>query len=71
MDQSLKRADEMIEEYRKERRQAKRLSWVETIVKECLGASHGLLALRFAGTELASPYIRQQKKFGAQRRRRW
>lgn len=50
VEEALKRADEMIEDYRKERRQAKRLSWIETIVKE------------FAGNELAGPYIRQQKK---------
>eukprot|EP00913_Durusdinium_trenchii_P030719 g28772.t1 len=50
VDEALKRADEMVEDYKKERRQAKRLSWIETIVKE------------FAGNELASPYIRQRKK---------
>eukprot|EP00434_Breviolum_minutum_P018906 symbB.v1.2.016672.t1/scaffold1269.1/size127624/4 len=50
VEEALKRADEMIEDYRKEKRQAKRLSWIETIVKE------------FAGNELAAPYIRQQKK---------
>ncbi|CAE7038463.1 fldA [Symbiodinium natans] len=48
--EALKRADEMIEDYRKERRQGKRLSWVETIVKE------------FAGDQLAAPYVRSQKK---------
>lgn len=47
--EALKRADDMIEEYRKERRQVKRLSWVETIVME------------FGGDQLAAPYVRQRK----------
>ena len=60
MDQSLKRADEMIEEYRKERRQAKRLSWVETIVKECLGGrceSYGGHGLQFWGLSSVSIWL--------------
>ncbi|CAJ1429916.1 unnamed protein product [Effrenium voratum] len=48
--EALKHADTMIEDYRKERREAKRLSWVESIVKE------------FAGDQLSAPYVRQQKK---------
>mmetsp|Transcript_40435 Transcript_40435/g.94556 ORF Transcript_40435/g.94556 Transcript_40435/m.94556 type:complete len:337 (+) Transcript_40435:109-1119(+) len=48
--EALKRADEMIEDYRRERRQGKRLSWVESIVKE------------FAGDQMAAPYVRAQKK---------
>jgi len=47
--EALKRADTMIEEYRKERREAKRLSWVEHMV------------LEFAGEQLAAPYIRQRR----------
>mmetsp|Transcript_101308 Transcript_101308/g.180055 ORF Transcript_101308/g.180055 Transcript_101308/m.180055 type:complete len:311 (+) Transcript_101308:73-1005(+) len=47
--EALKRADTMIEEYRKERREVKRLSWVESIV------------LEFAGDQLAAPYVRQRR----------
>jgi len=47
--EALKRADDMIEDYRKERRQVKRLSWVETIVME------------FGGDQMAAPYVRQRK----------
>jgi len=47
--EALKKADQMVEEYRKERRAAKRLSWVETIVEE------------FAGEQLAAPYVRQRR----------
>eukprot|EP00933_Yihiella_yeosuensis_P009066 TRINITY_DN114850_c0_g1_i1.p1 TRINITY_DN114850_c0_g1~~TRINITY_DN114850_c0_g1_i1.p1 ORF type:complete len:329 (+),score=52.07 TRINITY_DN114850_c0_g1_i1:132-1118(+) len=47
--EALKRADQMIEEYRKERREVKRLSWVETIV------------LEFGGDQLAAPYVRQRR----------
>jgi len=47
--EALKRADSMIEDYRRERRDAKRLSWVETIV------------LEFAGEQMAAPYIRQRR----------
>jgi len=47
--EALKRADTMIEEYRKERREVKRLSWVESIV------------LEFAGDQMAAPYVRQRR----------
>lgn len=47
--EALKRADSMIEDYRKETRERKRLSWVETI------------ALEFAGEQMAAPYIRQRR----------
>jgi hypothetical protein len=47
--EALKRKDSLIEEYRKERRQAKRLSWVEQVV------------LEFGGSQIASPYVRQRK----------
>jgi len=47
--EALKKADTMIEEYRKERREAKRLSYVEHIV------------LEFAGEQMAAPYIRQRR----------
>jgi len=47
--EALKRADSLIEEYRKERREAKRLSWVEDMV------------LEFAGEQMSSPYIRQRR----------
>mmetsp|Transcript_123160 Transcript_123160/g.217084 ORF Transcript_123160/g.217084 Transcript_123160/m.217084 type:complete len:345 (+) Transcript_123160:74-1108(+) len=47
--EALKRADGLIEEYRKERREAKRLSWVEQLV------------LEFAGDQLAAPYVRQRR----------
>lgn len=47
--EALKRADEIIEEYRKERREVKRLSWIETIV------------LEFAGDQMAAPYVRQRR----------
>lgn len=47
--EALRRADSMIEEYRKERREVKRLSWVETIT------------LEFAGEQLAAPYVRQRR----------
>lgn len=47
--EAVKRADSMIEEYRKERREAKRLSWIESMV------------LEFTGEQAASPYIRQRR----------
>lgn len=47
--EALRRADTMIDDYRKERRDKKRLSWVETI------------ALEFAGEQLAAPFVRQRK----------
>jgi len=47
--EALKRKDSLVEEYRKERRQAKRLSWVENVV------------LEFAGSQLAGPYVRTRK----------
>lgn len=47
--EALRRADTMIEEYRKERREKKRLSWVETIT------------LEFAGEQVAAPYVRQRR----------
>lgn len=47
--EALRRADTMIEEYRKERREVKRLSWVETIT------------LEFAGEQLAAPFVRQRR----------
>jgi len=47
--EALKRADTMVEEYRKERREGKRLSWIETMV------------LEFAGEQMAAPYVRQRK----------
>lgn len=47
--EALKRADAMIEEYRKERREAKRLSWIENMV------------LEFAGDQMAAAYVRQRR----------
>jgi len=47
--EALKKADSIVEEYRKERRDAKRLSWIENIV------------LEFAGDQLASPYVRTRR----------
>jgi len=47
--EALKRRDQMIEEYRKERREKKRLSWIEDMV------------LEFAGEQLAGPYVRQRR----------
>lgn len=47
--EALKRADAMIEDYRKERREAKRLSWVE------------ITALEFAGEQLAAPFVRERR----------
>lgn len=47
--EALKKADDMIDGYRRERREAKRLSWVEEIV------------LEFAGEQLAGPYVRRQQ----------
>jgi hypothetical protein len=46
---ALKRVDSLVEDYRKERREAKRLSWVETV------------ALEFCGEQLAAPYISQRR----------
>eukprot|EP00928_Gymnodinium_smaydae_P028026 TRINITY_DN21489_c0_g1_i1.p1 TRINITY_DN21489_c0_g1~~TRINITY_DN21489_c0_g1_i1.p1 ORF type:complete len:381 (-),score=62.44 TRINITY_DN21489_c0_g1_i1:31-1077(-) len=46
---ALKRADSLVEDYRKERRDAKRLSWVETV------------ALEFCGDQLAGPFVRQRR----------
>lgn len=45
---ALKRVDGLVEDYRKERRDAKRLSWVEEV------------ALEFCGEQLASPYVRKR-----------
>lgn len=47
--EAMKRRDQMIEEYRKERREKKRLSWIEDMV------------LEFAGEQLAGPYVRQRR----------
>lgn len=47
--EALKKADSMIEDYRRERRDAKRLSWVEEAV------------LEFCGEQLAGPYIRRRR----------
>jgi len=47
--EAMKKVDTMVEEYRKERREAKRLSWVENIV------------LEFAGEQMASAYVRQRR----------
>lgn len=47
--EAVKKADEMVEAYRRERRDAKRLSWVEHIV------------LEFAGEQLAEPYVRRRQ----------
>jgi hypothetical protein len=47
--EALKRVDGLVEEYRKERRQAKRLSWIESVVYE------------FTGSQMASSYVRQRK----------
>lgn len=47
--EALRRADSMVEDYRKERREAKRLSWVESITAE------------FAGEQLAAPYVRTRR----------
>lgn len=47
--EALKRADSLIEDYRRERREAKRLSWVERAV------------LEFAGEQLAAPFVRQRR----------
>jgi len=48
--EALKKREALIEEYRQERREGKRLSWVESIV------------LEFAGEQLAAPYIRQRRQ---------
>lgn len=47
--EAMKRRDQMIEEYRRERREKKRLSWIESIVQE------------FAGSEMAQPYVRTRR----------
>lgn len=47
--EALKRADSLIEDYRKERRDAKRLSWVERAV------------LEFCGEQLAAPFVRKRR----------
>jgi len=47
--EAIKNADGMIEEYRKERREAKRLSWIETML------------LEFTSEQTAAPYIRQRR----------
>lgn len=47
--EALKKREQLLEEHRQERREAKRLSWLETIV------------LEFAGEQLAAPYIRQRR----------
>jgi len=47
--EALKTADAGIEEYRKEKREAKRLSWIETMV------------LEYAGEQMAAPYVRQRR----------
>jgi len=47
--EALKRADQMVDDYRKERREKKRLSWIESMV------------LEFAGEQTALPYIRQRR----------
>lgn len=49
VESALKRADSLIEDYRRERREAKRLSWVENAV------------LEFAGEQLAAPFVRQRR----------
>eukprot|EP00929_Paragymnodinium_shiwhaense_P073265 TRINITY_DN37297_c0_g1_i2.p2 TRINITY_DN37297_c0_g1~~TRINITY_DN37297_c0_g1_i2.p2 ORF type:complete len:349 (-),score=81.21 TRINITY_DN37297_c0_g1_i2:77-1123(-) len=46
---ALKRVDSLVEDYRKEKRDAKRLSWVET------------LALEFAGEQLAGRFVRTRR----------
>lgn len=47
--EAMKHADTMIEEHRKERRESKRLSWIETML------------LEFTGEQTAAPYIRQRR----------
>mmetsp|Transcript_9968 Transcript_9968/g.17926 ORF Transcript_9968/g.17926 Transcript_9968/m.17926 type:complete len:366 (-) Transcript_9968:45-1142(-) len=48
--EALRRADALVEDYRRERRDAKRLSWIETLVQE------------FAGEQLAKPFVRIRKR---------
>merc|ERR1711974_417573 len=47
--EALKRMDGLVDDYRKERREAKRLSWIERVV------------LEFAGEQLAAPYVRTRR----------
>jgi len=48
--EALRKADALVEDYRKERRESKRLSWIETLVQE------------FAGDQLAKPFVRIRKR---------
>ncbi|CAK0880081.1 unnamed protein product [Prorocentrum cordatum] len=47
--EALRRADTMVEEYKKERREKKRLSWVEQVV------------LEFCGEQASLPYVRERR----------
>jgi hypothetical protein len=46
---ALKKVDGLIDDYRKERRESKRLSWVESIVQE------------FCGDQLSQPFVRTRR----------
>jgi len=46
---ALHKADQLVEDYRRERRDAKRLSWIERAV------------LELAGEQMAQPYVRQRR----------
>lgn len=47
--EAMRRMDTLVDEYRREKREAKRLSWIET------------MALEFAGEQLAAPFVRRRR----------